>query len=366
MVWINRTLKENQKYIFPCNYESELIEKFLERAWKWQIANPDAIVSIWYDSRFSSREAISSTQGVMDKYPQFSKVTLKDIREVEIVKLNADSFSDMVPVYVRVDLVKLILCVHSIEKEGMDSSSFSDMDIGEKRADKGRMNKEQLYNPDVMRKLLSFGFEVGSDGAKPENQFIQLWKKPEALIAFKLTIDATFLRIVTVLNFAHRKNQEDVNFLKHLNSGTVFVPLVRQTVNLLYGLIATEDKNTIKVNLQAFNYSSAEEWLLYDPQQHGCIPLGNFYMGDRGGDLLNLYEVDGEVKCGRPPIELPEAYPEIIMGRNDMHTKGGSAHPVIISDLVDRKPENGDIYQFTLMLPPAILKESEHQTKLGL
>jgi hypothetical protein len=54
MAWINRSLQENQNYIFPCNSESELIKQFLERAWKWQTANPDAAVSIWYDGQFTS------------------------------------------------------------------------------------------------------------------------------------------------------------------------------------------------------------------------------------------------------------------------------------------------------------------------
>jgi hypothetical protein len=159
-----------------------------------------------------------------------------------------------------------------------------------------------------------------------------------------------------------------LHMLLNLNSGTVFVQLVGQTANLLYGLLAADENKRIMVNLRVFNRSAPEEWVPYDFQQHGCIPLGNFYGGARGGDLLQLYEVDGVVQCEGSSIniKLPSAYPEIKMGRKDMDTKHGGAHDVILAQLADRMPENGDSYQYKLMLPPAILMEDalEHRREL--
>jgi len=354
LTWINAALNEGSPYAFPCKNEEELIVKYIEKAAKWQDANPSAEVNIWYDSYFTTPKSVAATQSVLDQNKRFSTIKLRDIRDIEVVKNNPDSFSDRVPIYARVDLIKLILCVHSIETVGNDSAIYADLAVGDLRADNGRMPKDQLFNAEVMAKLKKYGLELGKDCRKVENQFIQVLNKPETLIALKLLIDSTLLRIVTTLNIA-RENKE---ILLNLDSGIVIIELLRTIPRLIRGLVATEDSNKIRVNLQAFDWDSPEEWVEYDPKTHGCIPFGNFFHRTNGCRIFIEKEHGSLVKSPEEAIKLPDESSEYQLGRNDTDTRSGGSHGVSPSKLPIRDPANGNTYQCVFMLSPSIPHKS--------
>lgn len=64
-------------------------------------------------------------------------VLLQDIREIPIVRDNPDSFSDYLPIYFKVDLIKFILCLHSLENQYDDCVIVSDFLVGNSPTDKG-------------------------------------------------------------------------------------------------------------------------------------------------------------------------------------------------------------------------------------
>src|SRR5258708_34897081 len=109
LMWINLTLDPSKPYICTYTTESDLITQFLDKAKKWKAANPEAEVNIWYDSKFITQKSLQDTQSVLNKMGQQDSsfnIKLRDIRDIDIVKNNPDVFSDNVPIYFRIDLLK--------------------------------------------------------------------------------------------------------------------------------------------------------------------------------------------------------------------------------------------------------------------
>ncbi len=355
MLWLNKTLNNNQKYICPCNSENELKEKYLLKAAKWKIANPDSQVNFWYDSNFSSKAAVLATQAVLDSDPNLAHVKLRDIQDIGIVKNNPDAFSNMVPIYARVDLLKLILCVNSIENENNQSAIFSDLDIGKSAEDKDQLNKNELFNSKIMEILSKCGFLLGKDCSKNgtqkvENQFIQILDKPETLTAFKLTIDASLMRIIFILNMAHREN--NIRILSALDSGTVYYATKLHLHKLIFGLMSTDENKQIYINLNPFESEENAKWVLFDPIKHGCLPLGNVYQGSRGGSDYLLGRIkDGNLEMTSNFIRIPSACLIEELSRDDLDSKSGSSHIVDMSEIEKKALDGRNEYECALMLP---------------
>lgn len=363
LAWINQSLNPEQTYAFPCDSKEELINQYLDKALKWKRANQEAVVNFWYDSHFTSAKALANTIEILKSDERFSQIELRDIRDIDIVKRNPDSFSDMVPVYVRVDLIKLILCVFSIENDSMDAATFSDLDVGELRPNKDRMSKTELFNPEIMKKLIEFGLELGADASgKTENQFIQIFNKPETLIAIKITIDAALLRVITVLNMARKRGK---GYLCHLSSGAVFLSLTQETPALIGSQLAKDDANKMKINLQVFDWERNEEWVTYDPLTHGCIPLGNAYLGAHAFKFVFILEQNDQfiVKKLESAVKFPVDSSIYELGRRDIDSRtgrshGGLADRTLLDHLIDRDPANGQRYECEFLLPPTFYKTS--------
>ena len=90
LMWINQKLDENQEGIHPD--EDKLIEPALE----WAALNPDSVINIWFDSRFTCQKAIKNTQKkIKNKQPFFftAPIIFKDIQELPEVQENKKIFS---------------------------------------------------------------------------------------------------------------------------------------------------------------------------------------------------------------------------------------------------------------------------------
>lgn len=341
LMWINKTLDPSKPYIAgKYNRESEIINDVLAKAVKWKQANPDAKVTIWYDSEYTTPQAIANTRKLLD-----TNINLRDIREISAVKDNPDVFSDHVPVYFRVDLMKLLLCVHDIETEHQQCSIFSDLEVGDQRKDQGRMKKHELFNDQAMKTLMKYGILFNDDRGHIENQFIQLFNKPETIQAVKLFINVILAHADDCLN---REGDERTKKYALCNLGSVpFSCISRQLTYYLGSDLGRGVKiNELVLNGKAFDINKdTPKWVKYDPQKHGidvfCNRLASGQLYLFNGQKTIPEEFCIEYDALRTPAELC---------RTDMNTRPGNSHYDTFNDLIMRPPTDGsDIYKVYLI-----------------
>ena len=84
------------------------------------------------------------------------------------MKQNIDAFSDQIPVYFRIDLLKCIIVIDAIERDSQDAAIFADLEVGDGR--EHRMSKEELFpsNRDPQRS----GFFMNTNGGRIEGEAI--------------------------------------------------------------------------------------------------------------------------------------------------------------------------------------------------
>jgi hypothetical protein len=99
--------------------------------------------------------------------------------------------------------------------------------------------------------------------------------------------------------------------------------------------------------------------------KHGCMPLGNAYLGKHTGDYVMMFEVNNELKFKKTykTIKLPNSFSVYRLGRDDMDTRKGNQHDVELDQLIDREPTNGETYHCEFMLPPSIDHKSTAEYK---
>lgn len=323
LMWINSTLDAGSRYIVQNADKDAVINKILTPVIKWKKANPEADVNLWYDSHFTSAEALQNTKTLMNLLLNtsdqniLSNIQFRDIREISVVKNNPDVFSSNFPVYFLIDLLKLIVCLHCVENLSNESAVFSDLEVGDKRENKDRMSKEELFNEDVMERLNNIGV---LNGPAHENQFFQVLNKPETIVALKHIINANLYRAVTALNY---KSASDRKYAMESLSVLVFNSTRYDLFHyLLY---------KIKVNPQLVGEEGVDE-IDYNPLKHGYMPFANFYNRIRNipyikikNDFVEREELTtfpNTLKVGEP------AY----CGRSDLKVRMGNDHQFWFDD----------------------------------
>ncbi|MCC8418641.1 MAG: hypothetical protein LN590_03520 [Rickettsia endosymbiont of Glossina mortisans submortisans] len=280
LLWINKKKDINQKNIYNAKSEEELTTKFLTPAIKWAKENPKqdfAEINIWYDSVFHDKQAILNTQEILAKEASkagCNNIQLKDIRNIDIVAQNSFLFTEEVPIYFRIDFLKLIICLDSLQNEAKDAAIFSDLEVGNLRADGKRMSKAELFDKDSMTKLKDFGIIVNktpSGGHK--NQFIQIVNDDTAVLCMNHTINACLLEGTNILNTAIKLKESNVNSMSDL--------VMRATIYGISQYYMGKKTGTIEIK-------EDNKWTPYNFETHGYAPL----VKCKGKDKILNFGVD--------------------------------------------------------------------------
>ncbi len=297
LLWINSKKAPYQQYIYPTKTLKELNTKLHMPAVKWAKANPAADVSIWYDSSLYDSQTIANTKEALAKLASQQgcrNVKLQDIRDISIVKDNPDLFADGMPLYLRIDLLKMILCLHSLTQESKDAAIFSDLEVGDLRQDGQRMNKAELFDKESVSKLQKVGVLVNKGSITYENQYIQVINNEHIILALKYAINACIIRVSTMWN----EKETFLNFdMEQLHT----IPL-HSTLEELY-LCYTGIKNrTMKVRADFVGEGQKSEWISYNPDKHGYSPLGNVW----SASLRYFYYMDSSMDSSEEWINRDE------------------------------------------------------------
>ncbi len=231
LMWINAVRNESADTITP-NFETKIISALI----KWAHANPEAMIYLWYDSEQTTEHAVSHSQSMLSQKLSengISNVALKDVREIPGVKNNPDAFTDGIPIYFRVDLLKLFILLHGIEHDQCDATVFSDLEMGDRRQARDRMNYQELFNQDVCEYLETIGLVTGRDGFKVENQFIQLSNRNAYMLdAIRYIINNCLKEAVNCLG--------SLGELDKIYSDTVYNHMFSELPSFFYELMGDE------------------------------------------------------------------------------------------------------------------------------
>jgi hypothetical protein len=140
LMWINSGQSNFLVNFFSNNFFSnafkqyicdDVTKKLFEPALSWAETNREAQIIIWYDGAHVSKQAVINTQCKLDvflKHHNVNNIILQDVRTINMVANNPDVFSSQIPIYFRVDLLKLMIILHRIEK-GDDFTIFTDLEV---------------------------------------------------------------------------------------------------------------------------------------------------------------------------------------------------------------------------------------------
>lgn len=381
-MWLNKNLNENLPYIDNSKNEDELLSKLLDRSKQWKDLNPEAEVVVWYDSDFVTEQAIKNTQEVLDrKKVEGYNIVLKDIRELDLVKANPDAFSSNVPVYFRIDILKLIICVNSIVQDSKEAAIFADLELCESKVYVGKdakaeaeamgdnpeltvremdgkppkMTKEELFDDKTIKNLKSFSFLTGG-GNSGENQFVQLMRNEDTIKAIVAYINIELSRVISALNINDdearriliRMNKdaspEAIRKMRAEVSTQVSEMFYRDSLLLRSLIVSANSQNTNEQIM--IRGENLDQWIKYDSDQHGIAPLGNlkFYDSAAGTNMELIVNQDSVLNC-KDCVVLPNAHLNYLteFSRKIEHTKGGGSHP---DTVLGTMPFNGSKFTF--------------------
>lgn len=269
MLWLNKSLDSKQRLIFKEDWTNvdlskqsvtkrpENYSQLLNSAIDWSNKNPNHTVRIWYDSHVTTHEQVNNTiEEIRRLTDGRNNIQLKDIRNIPIVSENADVFSENTGFYFKIDLLKLILTHHSLANEGFDFSVFTD--IGVKP-----LEEKILFSKTARVMLTNHGLLTNGH----ENQFIQAENSKEVNKSLALIINANLQRCWQGLQC------KDYALRNYILS-KLFRAIYNDTTNMLHFLSSGFKNGQILIKEKN---DGVENWVNYDPDTHGHMPLGNYF-----------------------------------------------------------------------------------------
>lgn len=167
LMWINHKVNAAQVTIFPDGQSQQYVKKVLG----WARKNPVCEINLWFDGALVSSQAVSNTRlEILNQAKQIgvdaSKVTLRDVRDLRIVQENLEAFDWELPVYFRVDLLRVIALYDLIVRSKESWAVYADLDLSPR-------NKKQIFDRSTVANLNKYGFVMGKEnkGMKFENWF---------------------------------------------------------------------------------------------------------------------------------------------------------------------------------------------------
>jgi hypothetical protein len=202
LMWINKEWSDS-KFVFPFDRGQE----FIKQIKLWKRLNPEANLIFWYDGAFVKNGSVEVTLKCFDS----GEITMRDVRELEIVKSNPDVFSEKINVYFRADLLRIIVAYTELSVPQASWFVYADIDIAP-------IAKEIMFDNSTQKHLDQYGFELVEWSSGFENSF-QIFgnSKPSVIEAIKFAIiDLNLSKIKNLLagNFYVKSLGKSISLLK--------------------------------------------------------------------------------------------------------------------------------------------------------
>ena len=180
LMWINKNPQPDQQYVFPSKWrrESDFDVKNFNTVFQWASLNPNAPINIWFDSNYVPAQAITNSNALIQDHVEKEKgisyeysfkidtnIGLKDIRELPHVQDHPVAFSDLKPVYLRADLLRVIATSHTLAISKEPYFVYADLDVYP-------LSPSELFDERTQSNLNEYGIVMTFGGFEgPENSF---------------------------------------------------------------------------------------------------------------------------------------------------------------------------------------------------
>lgn len=230
LMWVNKDKDEKQRYICPGDKDS-LLKKIISPAMVWLSLNPNAQVCVWYDGAMLSKKAVKKTkkalkqslQSLMSEKDLQSKVLkgsilLKNIRELTLVSSNDKVFSSTVPIYFRVDLLRVIAFYELAKEKTNFAFVYADLDLSPIALDdKLNKSKSDLENYGIVMAEGTHAHKKTGYIPYYENSFQIMYSNPNFLRALKeVMVDVSINEALEFLSKSTQNIQLNKQFVYEL------------------------------------------------------------------------------------------------------------------------------------------------------
>jgi hypothetical protein len=166
LMWINEEkMLSDQQLLFGngATLEERYLDfqmRFIKPVSAWAKANPESIVNIWLDSLMANHSAIEYAKSNIKTFlagTSHAKIQFRDVRSISKVHKNPSVFSENIPIYFRVDLLRAIAAEHILTEKEAQFFVYGDIDMEP-------LSKEQLFDKKTMDFLEDYGFVMAKGG----------------------------------------------------------------------------------------------------------------------------------------------------------------------------------------------------------
>lgn len=283
MLWLNESLNQEQQYLMP-EFKSRSPQSYCQEVINWSRKNPDAQVNLWYDPKTTPTEAIENTKSLLSEMLgitslEHSKISLKSIDEIEFVAQNQGLIGEHMPLYYRIDFLKLILCLHTIASS--ECAIFADFNLDP-------IGPDFLFNTENLKRLNAWGLlnGAGEGCIGQENKFLIMINKPEMRDALRHMVNWCLFQVEFFINAYTKRFPNDTN-----EPATLYRIPLNVTLYQLHMYYACKNFGSIRITKDPLTKSELDEE--YHPDRHGYLALGNFSFNYGTGDP-SLVEFHGE------------------------------------------------------------------------
>lgn len=260
-MWINKSWNRDAEYLFVNEKQTNTV---MECAAKWQAKNPQGTVNVWYDDSYSTEKtkerALEQLRMLKEKDPKLQSMNIVPLSKIPFIKENPDLFSHQMPLYFRIDLLKLMICTHEASQSTNHSAIFTDISSIKPA------KKERLFNSTDLKTLDKHGVLTNA----LENQFIQVKGDKRTLAVLKHVININALRAITLL----KSNRTDINREMPTLYNSVFFSTI-EDINFLRSITESSIRFKVKNRLRG---EDSDEWVDYDYNTDGYSCFGNYYI----------------------------------------------------------------------------------------
>lgn len=313
LLWCNRALNSTQPFLKEDSEEKE--RAILATSIEWAKINPDATITFWYDGHFTTNEAVQNTERLLLKMKteaNIPRVIIRDIHEISLVKNNPDIFSDQIPLYFRIDLLKFILLVHDAEQERQDYSIFTDVDITP-------IPKEMIFSLDILKLLNRNRLLMMFAGSRKENKWLQVNCHNQTMLnSLKMFINLCMLREINMMNKLGKK----------------YLPGTTQAVFAAIDKVLPKMCHYFEHGGDLMMIDDEEQNEAYHLESHGYEPWG--LETSPSGNDQSEHALQGSSR-----VQM------VCCARKDLSYLHSGSHTD--RDLQDRPPANGQDYQCSLL-----------------
>lgn len=225
LMWINKQLNTNQKYIFVLEDDSlkELQDKYLNFINDWCIKNPNIIIKVWYNSNTTTQRSIQNTRDAMDKsYPNNKNYDFVDLMSIKSIRDANDKQlqNEYISLYFKTDLFRIMVAYDDIANSGINNSIFANINMP-------AITKDELFDKNTIENLNFYGTVMSCNLSENcgtlgfENSFFIIANKPNTRI-----LESVHFYIKLLINII-------TQFIKYVMSKTSNIQLIKKFINEL-------------------------------------------------------------------------------------------------------------------------------------